>query len=469
MARKVYVGAPNFEKVALPSGYTQVEYIESSGTQHIDTGFVPNQDTRVIMEYANTGSYDDYSGAVGALFGARTSATSNAYALWIDENTIYPNFASKNHTANGSISVNTADKFTVDMNENVLTVSGKSLTCTDGTFSAGCNLLLFTLNGNGTAEERKTIGKLYGCKVYNSGILVRNFIPCTNASGVAGLYDLVNGAFYANAGTGTFAVGSTYKQNVAREVKKINVGVNGVARNVTSGYIGVNGVARQFWKSSIPLGEFAIGDTVLMNVNGVAYEFIVVHHGIPSSIYDSSCNGTWLLMKNIYSKRAFDATNNDYANSDIHAYLNGTFVGLFDSSVRSMIKQVKIPYKKGRGYSDSTGVYSGSNGLSSKIFLLSAYELGWTTSNYSNIPKDGACLDYFKGCSKADTKRIAYYNNTATNYWTRSPGTNGDHNVYYVYLGDGRGYDGSKSESLGIRPVVILPSDTLVSSDLLIK
>lgn len=116
------------------------------------------------------------------------------------------------------------------------------------------------------------------------------------------------------------------------------------------------------------LGTKAVGSIVKLKVNGTATEFIVVHQGLPSSMYDSSCNGTWLLMKVIYEKRAWHRSNvNKYESSDIHAYLNSTFLNLFESNIRDGIKQVNIPYRKNGGSGGTT--QQGANGLPCKIFL----------------------------------------------------------------------------------------------------
>lgn len=124
------------------------------------------------------------------------------------------------------------------------------------------------------------------------------------------------------------------------------------------------------------LGSKAVGSIVKLKVNGKAREFIVVHQGKPSSIYDESCNGTWLLMKDIYENRVWQSENiNKYESSDIHAYLNSTFLNLFDNNIKDAIKQVKIPYRKNGG-TDGTD-QSGANGLPCKVFLLSGYEVGW--------------------------------------------------------------------------------------------
>lgn len=213
----------------------------------------------------------------------------------------------------------------------------------------------------------------------------------------------------------------------------------------------------------VTLSSKAIGSTIKLKVNGSARNFIVVHQGKPSSVYDDSCNGTWLLMQDIYENRAWHSSNtNDYANSTIHSYLNSTFLNLFESNIKNAIKQVKLPYRKGSG--TSTTVTSGSNGLSAKIFLLSATE---TSFDFSYMPSgEGAELAYFKGCAdnSSDSKRVAYLNSSAAFWWLRSPYCGGSDYALCVYS-NGDWYDGSCSNSLGIRPALILPSTLLVSDD----
>ena len=213
----------------------------------------------------------------------------------------------------------------------------------------------------------------------------------------------------------------------------------------------------------VTLSSKAIGSTIKLKVNGSAKDFIVVHQGKPSSVYDDSCNGTWLLMKDIYENRQWHSSNtNDYANSTIHSYLNSTFLNLFESNIKNAIKQAKLPYRKGSG--TSTTVTSGSNGLSAKIFLLSATE---TSFSFSSMPSgEGAELAYFKGCAdnSSDSKRVAYLNGSAAYWWLRSPSC-GNFN-YALYVNSSGDWDGNRcSNSYGIRPALILPSTLLVSDD----
>ena len=215
--------------------------------------------------------------------------------------------------------------------------------------------------------------------------------------------------------------------------------------------------------ASVALSTKAVGNKVQLKLDGVKRNFIVVHQGKPSSIYDASCDGTWLLLEDIYETRQWQSSNvNKLETSEIQSYLNSTFLAKFDANIQAQIKQVKIPYRQngGSGGTDRTG----GNGLSCKIFLLSGYECGWTTSDNQYFPVDGAKLAYFESGTgtNANNKRIAKYNGSATLWWLRSPDTSGTSRVWRVGAG---GYynDYYADGTYGIRPALVLPSSLLVS------
>ena len=207
--------------------------------------------------------------------------------------------------------------------------------------------------------------------------------------------------------------------------------------------------------------DIAVGSVVKLMEGGTAVEYLVVNQGIPenNSLYDASCDGTWLLRKDIHSKRQWDPSDvNKYESSTINAWLNGDFFNGFGSVEQSAIKQVKIPYRKngGSGGSDQ----SGANGLLCKVFLLGGYEVGWTSSDNQLLPQDGAKLDYFTASSGGNSKRIAYLNGAATIWWLRTPDSTYTDNVWLVYSNGNYG-GGSPSNSYGIRPALVLPSNAL--------
>ena len=216
--------------------------------------------------------------------------------------------------------------------------------------------------------------------------------------------------------------------------------------------------------ANVKLGTKAVGSVLKLNLNGSPWDFRILHQGNPNpALYDSSCDGTWVCLEKIYSTRAWDSSNNDLKNADVQAWLNGTFLNLFDANIRDAIKTVKIPYVNGTG---GSAVASGANGLSCKIFLLSGYELGWTKSDNSYFPQDGAKLDYFTAGtgSAANKKRIAKYNGSATDWWTRAPSTNNSRGVWYVGS-DGYCNNWDCGVTCGVRPAFVLPSTLSVSDD----
>lgn len=221
--------------------------------------------------------------------------------------------------------------------------------------------------------------------------------------------------------------------------------------------------------ASVKLGNKAVGSVVKFKVDGVLTEFLVVHQGKPGSMYDDSCDGTWLLMKDIYTKSYWDNDGkgyNDYANSAVHQYVNDSFLKLVDAGIREKIKPAKIPYRPGFG--NSMTVNSGANGLLSRCFLLSATEVG-TTDTYA--PEEGVKLSYF---TQAAATRIAYFTSEAEQWFTRTPNCwedngSGLHNRYIKYIEKNGylAYDGSGTayKNKGIRPAMVLPPDTLWVND----
>lgn len=459
--------------MSLPSGFKKLEYIQSSGTQYIDTGFKPNQDTRVVCE---VGGYSIADNSATNLFGARTStSSSDQFSFNIAGSTNYRSDY-YNSRVGYSTELSFSGKIHIDKNKNVCSIESDgttyTVTNTQGTFQTPFNLFIFGENRNGSVHSIPNV-KLYYFKLYDNGVLIRDFIPCKNASGVAGLWDDVNSVFYQNAGSGTFTagpevVGSNRVLVDAKgyDAKSGTVLINGMVYHLKKGRGLLNGMGYDIpFNSGTPISELPVENTVKIAVNGTLRDFLIVHQGLPSSMYDNSCNGTWLLMKDAYEIRTWAESNiNSYKESTIHSYLNSTFLGLFESSIQDKIKQAKIPYVNGYGNSP---ISSGANGLSAKIFLLSGYEVGWTISYNSYFPVDGDKLSYFE--SGADTsalnKRIAYLNGTACEWWLRSPYTY-DANIVYTINQQGVYEFGAYSAyTRGVRPAFILPSDTLVSDD----
>lgn len=254
---------------------------------------------------------------------------------------------------------------------------------------------------------------------------------------------------------------------VAREVTKNYVGVSGVARNVTNGYVGVDGVAREFFSSSpyyhggVPVSSFDVGDTVTLNWFGEEQDFIVVHSGNPSAvIYDSSCDGTWLLQKYLTTTSRTWGENLEFIDSNLYDYMdycNG--LPALEEHIMDGVKTVKIPYVSNAA---NRTVQQGSNGLSTQFFLLSGQEVGFMEDvDDSNLPVDGYVLDYFLNATNTTRK---CYDQTVSGYghWALRSPVLGSSNVFYV---DGYGALSTINKISSVltpRMAFILDNDTLV-------
>lgn len=178
-----YSPAPKPEPM-LPEGYTQLNYIQSTGTQCIDTGLVCNQSDNYKIEldcdltssayYAGANGYLQYQASIAG--GARSN--------------LMITYANKVET----ITVNGAVKKTDDWSN-----------FSDTNVKIG--ILRLGAANNGWYSSNIQSGKIYSCKIYKNGVLVRDYVPCKTPSNEIGLYDLATKEFYGNAGTGAFIGG----------------------------------------------------------------------------------------------------------------------------------------------------------------------------------------------------------------------------------------------------------------------
>ena len=191
----------------LPSNYTQLASITSTGEAYIVADVYPTNKTRVVADMQLPTAPSSHIG----LFGSRTSYnTSDQYVLGVASNKVFrSDFAAGQATFASSVDCTARSK--IDKNGPACTINGTTVNNTDGTFTSSRNLMIFGINTAGAIGNRGTM-TLWAFVVYEAGALVRDFIPAQNAAGAVGLYDLVGAKFYANAGTGSFTAGDVVEQ-----------------------------------------------------------------------------------------------------------------------------------------------------------------------------------------------------------------------------------------------------------------
>lgn len=210
---KHIINAHEIYEDILGKDYQQLEYIESNTSgQYIDTGFVPNADTSIELSFKYNGQ--EIGPTVDGLFGARVNSTNSVFGMWIASDYVYPHYGSKSYRENGEFAINTTDtQHTYRYNKNIAYVDNTSISCATAFFSnTQYSLYLFNMNDGGKVDDRPAPGQLYGCKIYDDGTLVRNYLPAQRLSDNAiGLYDTVNEVF--NQGVGSFIAGPTVTVN----------------------------------------------------------------------------------------------------------------------------------------------------------------------------------------------------------------------------------------------------------------
>lgn len=203
----------------LPSGYTELEYIESSGTQYIDTGVVPNHNTAVMLDIDIVNA-DNW----GPIFGSRDANVTNEFCMFAHNPTSvyqdgYGNVAHVNISVSSVLGRQTINKA---LNNTYINDELKN-SFTAATFQGTYPMWLFQINSGGSAVAYKISGRIYRAVITKSSTIVRDFIPCKNPAGTVGLYDTVNGTFFANAGAGAFTAGAEISALEDREWRETDI------------------------------------------------------------------------------------------------------------------------------------------------------------------------------------------------------------------------------------------------------
>lgn len=205
----------------IPGIYEELEYIESTGTQFIDTGYIPNQDTRVVTEHY----YTKIPNTKGFVYGAGESATSKAFELYtwlLPWNSPYNNY---NMSINPpSESYYTSGKIKVDKNKNAIQIiysdgTIQSTQTSYNTFSAPYTMYLFAIHRPSSAFNSDCL-RLCKCTIWENDVLIHDFVPCyKKVNNEAGMYDRITRSFFGNAGTGNFIKGM--KKDLRNRIQRL--------------------------------------------------------------------------------------------------------------------------------------------------------------------------------------------------------------------------------------------------------
>lgn len=187
---------------SLPSNYIQLEYISSSGTQFINTGFFPDENSKMFLDFYPTIKQSK------CFAGSRNADSAGFFTIGSGSGNKLQ-FGALGNSRNVELGTHTIGRHTVSIEKGLFTYDGVETVVSEskiGTLDAKYSVYLFACNTNGPILQSSC--RIYSCKIWDNGNLVRDFVPCFDkVNNTVGMYDLVFNKFYSNSGTGVFSVG----------------------------------------------------------------------------------------------------------------------------------------------------------------------------------------------------------------------------------------------------------------------
>ena len=403
----------------LPAGYQEVEYIESTGTQWIDTGIsVPHATARVVVDFEITSIPTSSEGPYSV-----TGHTNNAFNWTTNFLYIYTDstFAVCGVVAG---SATKGQRYVFDYNSNGYSVNGGNFVSAARTYTDGYNDTIFYSSG------RYSKFRLYAYKLYDGNTLVRDMIPCYRKSDhVAGMYDLANGVFYTNAGSGVFTKGADVGGSISVTPGGIIPQKYALRRRmmISGGGVALPPVDTPLenwtWEQIIALSNsgtdprnyFAVGDQknlvlttgeIVPTVIGDFYHNTITGTNIKAPIaftFKNCLNTTYKMNDSWTNAGGWDGSNMRKTHME-------NIFNTFPAELRAdgAVKYVDVVATAG---STSTTLVTSSD----RLRLHSITELGLT---YHYAGTEGTKYAYY-----TSGNRIKTVNGSVNYYWTRSPST----------------------------------------------
>lgn len=370
MAKNCYIGIDGIAKevkkwyIGVDAFYTPLDYIESTGTQYIDTEVMPNTNTKIELDMEITSAEKN-----AFLFGSRVASGNTQFDMLMD-------VSSDSHWRfdTGSVITKISNSVFIGrhqfaMTVNSCTIDGTVTVNSVTTLSSNLPIYLLTINNNGQADSSssntKLIGKLYSCKIYENDILIRDFIPCLDSNGIACLYDNQTRSFFYNLGSDSFIAGSTSGDVVAAK---------SVARKIKKAYIGIGGIARPCWGAG-ELVYYGTTTSLGYEVTELAATTIGNYALFGGGVTGSSSTGTERANVYYYTKSLSrgTATALSYARYGLAATTVGSYAIFGGGAVGERTNSYVDAYNS--SLTKNTSI----SGLSSSVKNLSAA----TTGNYA--------------------------------------------------------------------------------------
>lgn len=397
----------------LPSNYQEVEYIQSSGTQYIDTGYIVNASDTISWEFTAMipSQSEVFMGANGYLQFHVTSSGVGVSTL----------------NASGLGSKRT---FRIDFSNSVTQLYIDNTLVETKNWSGSYNgtnvkLGIFKLGDadNGWHTTTSPVScTLYEYAINIGGNEVSRCVPCyRKADNVAGLYDLVNNVFYTNAGSGVFAVGADSNKHA-------------IATITPGGVIPMQYSLRRRMminvSKGLPISDLSLGTLLRIadsdGGQGAAnYEIADINNFVSG--------GVVLVRKNIHSKSAFGSST---------VYPGGTL----DNKMTSIYKS--LPEKLQSKIMDATFALVDRDSITRKVFALT-YTMAGFGNNLGVV--EGKALQHYN----SNANRIKTYSGSAGYWWLSSRYNTSNPRLVTI---DGVASRSDSPSSFGVVPAFVVSS-----------
>jgi len=281
----------NYLQRLLPVGYVELEYLESTGTQWIDTGVNANSNLRVKTKI--------YTPQIAnALFGARKAVYSQSFLVL--RYSTSPYWFRTDYGSSGYEFNNAGETWhEIDKNKNLTYFDGTLInTATAQTFSTSIPLTIFAMNTDGTVGGHANMRLAY-MKIYDNDNLIRNFIPCYRyLDGVEGLYDIVGKQFFTNQGTGRFIRGKEINSGNLLNLSKFvrgypsNTGFDKATKRTFTQNTYIQGIASNNYYSPTTVSNIDITEQTVTIYGQSGYGIAFVAGLKPNCTYKMYCQRT---------------------------------------------------------------------------------------------------------------------------------------------------------------------------------
>lgn len=221
------------DEEVIPNEYTKLDFIEANGTQCIDTGVPARVQLKAEIDYQFTSNYPNIQGILAGSSNRNTNCiylVANWESYFVSATLGYANKYVDKHDKldfDRHLYVASLESGNVDVSLDGTSIHSEAITLSDTTSTT--NLYIFSYS----TGENKAKCKLFGLKIYDyldNGNIIRNFVPVKRkADDEVGLYDIVNGTFYTNVGTGDFIAGNEIGN---KDIVDVFLKVNGIWKKI---------------------------------------------------------------------------------------------------------------------------------------------------------------------------------------------------------------------------------------------